>query len=278
MNALNSVSQTASSQRIDPTGATLRTTAAKQAARAEHLHGTKQPTNVADATAEPASLTEATPITIDDILEHWGESGTQYDLTGDGKVDINDLFAVLNQMAEQQQDGSGAVDDAISVSDAADSNISVDDTDAQDPDDVSTTALQDPDAADEPADDEPETTIDGLLAAWGTDDPMYDLNADGVVDIDDLFELMGRLSEGPKYGDGKYAIGKPDVETLTGHFARRVSGSLVDRLAEQGFTGQPPTNLRQVVSGLGLVPQIESQIFQNLAEYYQNGLGLDYVV
>lgn len=46
---------------------------------------------------------------------------------------------------------------------------------------------------------QPNLTVEGLLAVWGTDDPIYDLNGDGVVDTSDLVALLAQL-ENPSHG------------------------------------------------------------------------------
>jgi hypothetical protein len=42
----------------------------------------------------------------------------------------------------------------------------------------------------------PALTVEGLMAAWGTSDPTFDLNGDGVVDTSDLMALLAQLGQG----------------------------------------------------------------------------------
>ena len=44
----------------------------------------------------------------------------------------------------------------------------------------------------------PEQRINNLMSAWGTDNPVYDYNGDGVVDGADLGILLGSNGEDPR--------------------------------------------------------------------------------
>ena len=52
-------------------------------------------------------------------------------------------------------------------------------------------------------------TVEGLLAAWGTNDDRYDLNADGTVNVRDLLSLLAELSDTTKADETTNLTGAP---------------------------------------------------------------------
>lgn len=66
-----------------------------------------------------------------------------------------------------------------------------------------------------PPDYQPEQTVDGLLAAWGTSDPVYDLNGDGKVDVDDLLMLLNGNGQ-PEPAEASAEQTAPPMLTLEG--------------------------------------------------------------
>ena len=99
------------------------------------------------------------PLTLDGLLKAWGEENSQYDLNGDGTVDLNDLLTFL----------------------ANDQGADVGNHPASPPD--------------EPITAERKMTLQGLLDAWGADDSFYDLNKDGTVNLDDLLSMLANMRE-----------------------------------------------------------------------------------
>lgn len=123
--------------------------------------------NTLGTTAAPAGEAAETPtspeLTMDGLMKAWGTSDPAFDLDGDGTVGMNDLVAMLAQAGVQSPLGAGTTPDA--------------DADGGD--------------AGEPA---PQLTVDGFAAAWGSDDPMYDLDGDGTVGMNDLLAHLATVA------------------------------------------------------------------------------------
>jgi hypothetical protein len=126
-------------------------------------------------------------------------------------------------------------------------------------------------------------TLDGLLAAWGQKDSQYDMNSDGIVNVDDLLAYINGLSNDqaatPQSIPQEAHASAPDVTETS--FIKRHGGlaglvdTLFDRLAGAGFDSQPPTNIRDLVAKLGLNGRETDHVMQRLSQRYPRGLGVN---
>ncbi|TVQ56898.1 MAG: EF-hand domain-containing protein [Phycisphaerales bacterium] len=113
-------------------------------------------------TPDTTNLTTEQEQKIQDLLAAWGTDDPSFDLTGDGNVNVHDLLALLEQF--KQENGELAAPPETGGSAAA-------------------------------------QEIENLLAAWGSDNPEFDLNGDGKVDVQDLLallELQQQQNNGPE--------------------------------------------------------------------------------
>ncbi len=191
------------------------------------------------------------PITIEDIMNAWGTASERYDLTGDGTVDINDVFAWLGTPDAHRTPETN---------------------------DIPTPPATDLVSSSEPGDNTP-ITIEDIMKAWGTASERYDLNGDGTVDINDVFSFLGTLPSYDPTGE-RLPDNSPDVAlhtrapmltTRSDHFAQ----SVVDTLDKAGFGEKPPTNIHSLVQSMRLNPTMQEHLMQRLMEQYPDGLGIN---
>ena len=89
------------------------------------------------------------------LLNDWGQTGSKFDLDGDGTVGMTDMLELLKRMADES---------------------------AQPPaGDTGATPNQ--------------TTLQQLLADWGKTDSRFDLDADGTVGIRDMLLLLAQMAQ-----------------------------------------------------------------------------------
>jgi hypothetical protein len=134
-------------------------------------------------------------------------------------------------------------------------------------------------------------TLQGVLDAWGQTGSTMDLNASGLVDMDDVLQFLNGVpvsSGTPESGDSQAPAGLVShasrarsaaaggLTTAAGSL-QKLTDSLIDRLGSVGFKDQPPTNIRQLVDGLNLSPRQSDQMLAKLSARYPNGLGVNYV-
>ncbi len=132
--------------------------------------GDVDPLGTTDPTVAPSSPpgdggapAPAAELTMDGFMKAWGSDDASYDLDGDGTVGMSDLLAMLSAQG---------VESPLST--------------------TATTAGAGGagDAPEDPA----ELTMEGFSAAWGTDDPAYDLDGDGTVGMNDLLAYLATVS------------------------------------------------------------------------------------
>jgi len=185
---------------------------------------------------------QGTP-TLEGIMAAWGQADAVNDLDGNGVVDMNDLMTFLNQ---QQSHDAGATGISPGENDSG-----------------SAVALgsENP-ALGAPAPQPQPLTVEGLMAQWGKQDSVYDLDGNGVVDMQDLLRLLEQQGHTRQRPEGKPA----DL--------RHIGDTLVQRLRDSGFENTPPTNLHDLVSGLNLSSEMEKRLLAGLAQKYPAGLGI----
>jgi Ca2+-binding EF-hand superfamily protein len=126
------------------------------------------PLDVAEPTDEGADGKSP----IEQLLADWGKSDSEWDLNGDGTVNIRDFLELLSRM--------GGTDDTQTV-----------------PTHIADKAESVPESfvnSDEPADNR--TPIEQLLADWGKAESQWDLNGDGTVNVRDFLKLLAKIGGG----------------------------------------------------------------------------------
>lgn len=132
-----------------------------------------RPSAAPTQTPPEVAPTSSPPLSVEGLREAWGTDDARYDFNADGTVDSLDLLELLARIGAGPQEEIDSVDGLGA------------------PTEITETADE---TADDDA-DEANLSVDGLYKAWGTDDPQYDLNADGVVDALDLLSLLERLGQ-----------------------------------------------------------------------------------
>lgn len=198
--------------------------------------------SVTDSGPNPPLPPENAQLTIEGLTAAWGTNDAIYDLNADGTVNVSDLLALLAQMTQAPLEAdTGPAPTLI----AADNAVSADD------------------GAGEP------TPLDLLLQAWGTDNPEYDLNLDGIVNVADLLAMLGQMS-------GHHPTASQRL-TAASSAAPPVAASLVSKLEEAGFTQQPPSNIHELLGQLDMASTERAAVLAQLAARYPEGLGLDLI-
>lgn len=157
-------------------------------------------TSVDGASTFPVTASSAWPVSEQAFFDAWGSSDAIHDLDGSGVVDGADLGQWLSAQSEARNDsdlqalldawGTGNSDWDLNqdgIVDGVDLGIHLNGG----PIEVEESNV--PGGSD--------LSIDGFASAWGTSDPAYDLNADGVVDGADLGLFLNQPSvEGQESG------------------------------------------------------------------------------
>jgi hypothetical protein len=200
----------------------------------------------ADA-ADPVSGGNPTPseeLTIGGFYEHWGSDAGAYDLNDDGTVNSDDLFEYLGSLDPQDAPAeSGSESAALSAEAAAGAEAG---------------------AKDQPLEC---LTLQDILQAWGSDGGRADLNGDGTVNADDLFEYLGSLPTPPS------AEGRAGREAL-----QQLADRLVQRFQAQGNIRQPPADLHQAVQDTKLNARDQKILLSNVAQRYPQASSYNKIV
>jgi hypothetical protein len=169
-------------------GASLRAAAAGQGATAPSPLGAGAISALAGAGAGALAppITSQPPLTVDGLLQAWGQRDARYDFDHDGTVNMRDLLILLARQSEQAEEPAPTepgLGPAPKEPDSGAPAAPVAGTDAAAP----------PDSGLVPAPAPAVPTVDGLLAAWGSADTTYDLDSSGTVDMADLLALLSRI-------------------------------------------------------------------------------------
>jgi hypothetical protein len=171
------------------------------------------------------------------LMNEWGTTNSEYDLDGNGAVDVDDLInMIMNWGSPAPVANEPATRLADRASAGANANISLSPAIAK-PNDIEKPLLRDIDKPNLPTDiEKPRRHV---------------------------VEKQGK----PDASDTRPSLAASELRT--------VSGSLVDRLLAAGFTDRPPTNLGDIVDKLNLSPGNRSDVMQYLNNAYPNGLGVN---
>ncbi len=216
--------------------------------------------------------TEKEP-TLRGLHQAWGTDDPQYDLNNDGTVDVLDLLEFITSMTP---------DKPPLTESAPNSELTVESGPNKTNNENGTEPTSGPPSPIGHPTSEP-PTLEGLREAWGTDNPTYDLYADGTVDVLDLLELLSSMKGKPTEQEPR--TGMNLSPTATDHLAkltpeaygqvRAISTSMLSQLKEAGFEKQPPVNLHQFVASMKLAPTQQDALLEELATHYPGGLGVD---
>ena len=139
----------------------------------------------------------STSVDIDDFMAAWGSGDTDFDIDGSGSVDGQDLgmfLAAQNAAAS----GDGGLEALLGAWGTADPDWDLNGDGVVNGVDLGMhlNAVEDgTDGTDGTASSE--LTFEGFAEAWGSPNPDYDLNGDGVVDGSDLGTYLEQMEEGP---------------------------------------------------------------------------------
>jgi Ca2+-binding EF-hand superfamily protein len=232
---------------------------------------------------------DVSKLTKEGFDEAWGTDDTNYDLNGDGIVNMTDLLAFLSQSqpaAEPESDEltttpgvltEEGFEAAWGTSDAnydlnGDGTVNMVDLlsflDQQNQEQSGGNGV--------PGGDPP-SLLEQFHDAWGSDDPQFDLNGDGTVNMSDLLAFLAQLGGGGDAGARQAAEGAGATSPVaaSGIDPERLGQSIVSRFEAAGFLDRPPTNARQIVGGLGLDDLANRLIIEHLTSRYPDGLKLD---
>ena len=257
-----------------------------------------------------------TSFNMESFMEAWGTDQENFDYNSDGVVDGLDLGLALGAMAQQQKKSldelmAESVDKLMAAWGTDDSTWDINSDGIVDGIDLGlflggeqsnpTIDEKDKDMSSPPKSVELEGTsshvdsdpIQQLLQAWGSSDKEFDLNGDGIVDGEDLAQLLAQVGEGPLSDTTKSSqSGQPvgatgsDIPASTFSFtavdpgatsiaANQIARRIHDQFVSAGFTAQPPANIAELVSVMNLPPSLTSGVMKNLMSMYPGGLGLD---
>jgi hypothetical protein len=199
------------------------------------------------ARSNPLNSTDEPPATpvegpydggdLGQLVNEWGTTNSEYDLDGNGAVDVDDLInMIMNWGSSEPVANDPATRLADRTNTGASANISLSPASAK-PNDIEKPLLRDIDKPNLPRDiEKPRRHV---------------------------LEKQGK----PEVSDSRPSLAASELRT--------VSGSLVDRLLAAGFTDRPPTNLGDIVDKLNLSPGDRSGVMQRLNNAYPNGLGVN---
>jgi hypothetical protein len=232
------------------------------------------------APSKPGDAQTMQSLTLEGLLAAWGQRDSTYDLSGNGVVDTDDLLAFINNIPAPAPPAPAAgptvamepeIASAAQVSFEPENQLTIE-SEAK-PVVLPTVSFE----------QEEPLTLKGLLNDWGQPGSQYDLNSDGTVDVDDLLSYINNLNgqstpqqavAGNDHQTKNDFIDSMNVRSSSG---RQVADALIDRLAGAGFGHQPPTNIRELVDQLNLLPKDRQQAMDRLGSRYPRGLGLNMV-
>lgn len=217
----------------------------------------------------PVESPTSEPMTLDGLLERWGQDDPTYDFDGDQTIGMRDLLTLLARLSEQAGSNSA---DALTTE--------VTSTGPK-PEDTSAPVLEAVNT--EIASERPMSVVDRLLEQWGSEKGgKLDLDQDGTIGMNDLVQLLSRLGERQDGAQALQATGHErslnPADGANPKAAARVASALVGQLEAQGYGDHPPSNIHELVDQLRFEPSDRSAVMKNLAAYYENGLGLDFKV
>ena len=233
------------------------------------LEGVDPATRVALDPALAASANATTDagggaITIAGLLAAWGSNDRHddapYDITDDGRVDVSDLLSVLASDSSRETEPAPARPTPSAV-EASERVATVTRSDNGRP------AVIDGGAADD---------IEGVQKMWGSDDARYDYDDSGVVDVEDLLSAIAARADRDTRSPSLTPIQAATTTSVAPDPRPAPVVNILNRLAEAGFTQQPPVNLHELLNAAGLDGKERDDVLQGVQQQYPNGLGVNF--
>jgi hypothetical protein len=228
---------------------------------------------------------QRTPLTLQGLIDAWGQTNSPYDFTGDGNVNVDDLLFFINNWPQQPPTIQPEdVNPANSIELAEPDETVIHTIDVPPPNTMQLAEpASDPDTKGAARGKQDALTLKGLINAWGrAGDSPYDFNHDGAIDVDDLLHFINNWPQPANHmsvaedGPGTAMTqSSTNRQSLAG--VNTLADLLIDRLVAAGFDSQPPGNLRELVDSLQLSPRQTNRILDRLAKKYPHGLGVNMV-
>lgn len=250
---------------------------------------------IADAAQSDDGITKSdskSQDSLQSLLDAWDTDDARFDLNSDGTVNVFDLFQMLAEHAKKPQGPTDLVSETpnntseppVTRPDAVDTKA------GNQVDSVGNTEVAA--VPEETTNDEPAAlSVDGLMGAWNTNSAQYDLNNDGTVDVQDLFQLLASLNEnqsGQKSekvaASGSYDLidslaprRTPAEHRLTEHKLNRIGDRLAQRLHDAGFVDHPPSNVSDILNHMTLNDDQKQTVLSRISQHYPEGLGVSMI-
>ncbi len=179
---------------------------------------------------------------LEQLLADWGRKGSDYDLNGNGRVDVPDLLMMLGQLSKDDDTppSKSTLKQLLADWGKKDSDYDLNGNGRVDIPDLLMMLGQLSKDDDTPPS---KSTLKQLLADWGKKGSEYDLNGNGTVDVPDLLKMLGQLSK-----DDDTPPSKSPLEQLLADWGKKGSDS---DLNGNGTVDVPDLlmMLRQMASG-----------------------------
>jgi hypothetical protein len=147
--------------------------------------------------AEPGEEGNDGKTPIQQLLADWGKADSEWDLNGDGTVNIRDFLQLLAKI------GGGVYDGRTPPSGPAPNAEAM--------------AIDDSKIDEAP---ESKSRIEQLLADWGSSDSRWDVNGDGTVNIRDFLQMLSKMDKASRAEDAPQ-----EPAPRVGHMARRAQAA-----------------------------------------------------
>jgi hypothetical protein len=249
----------------------------------------------------------AQPLSLEGLAKAWGTNNTEYDFTGDGTVNVQDLLYMMDNWEQFRPNAtlqtapngqlvtadspvlvtnSAMIETKMDLVTAEDAAIGESTTDVV-PDESKPDPVVSPESSDatdlEPSEPpvgetEPAPTPEPEPQTPSTDDS---LNLRGYLDSLRGADSRRTTLEGLNGVAARAAIAPG---TVRGNGAAKGMGglmpladSLFSHLSSAGFADQPPTNIRELVDALNLAPRQTDFLLRQLTMKYPQGLGVNVI-
>ncbi|MCZ6835857.1 MAG: dockerin type I domain-containing protein, partial [Planctomycetota bacterium] len=121
-------------------------------------------------------------LTVDGLKAAWGETDSVYDLNSDGTVNVNDLLKLLAEGGTMHHpDAPITIEGVMLAMESGNLAYDVNKDGQVNVSDLLQVLAAQGEKGQASLDNMPLLTVDGLKAAWGETDSIYDLDSDGTV-------------------------------------------------------------------------------------------------
>lgn len=218
------------------------------------------------------------------LVDAWGQSDSPYDLNNDGTVNVDDLLMFIANYQQHINTPLPAPSNAPDTNaDAAEPVVSALTPGTVPAGNVVPDNVLTPETPVAGADEAAGTvTLADIVANWGRRESEFDLNGDGVVNVDDLLQFIASMS---------YSNGAPTESSQDAPLSARLTNAnqptgsvrniasltnvLLERLEKAGFDKHPPSNIHDLVDRFEFLPHQKGAMLKLLAAKYPEGLGIN---